>query len=122
MLIVTSIVAAGAGLRVAAGFIESRARITALAAVLTVVVPVVVFLGLMYALSYYLVRRFTVFQTWLLIVTAGVAIVALVAALSGVDVAKCLVALMLAPAVTVVGCAVRVKENPSTKRGPSRRS
>jgi hypothetical protein len=93
MLIVTSIVAAGAGLRVAAGFIEGRARITALAAVLTVVVPVVVLLGLMYALSYYLVRRFTIFQTWLLIVTTGVAIVALVAALSGVDVAKCLVAL-----------------------------
>ena len=68
---------------------------------------------MMYALSYYLVRRFTVFQTWLLIVTAGVAIVALVAALSGVDVAKCLVALMLAPAVTVVGSAVRVTENPS---------
>jgi low temperature requirement protein LtrA len=57
MLIVTSIVATGAGLRVAASFIEGRARITALATVLAVVVPVVVFLGLMYALSYYLFRR-----------------------------------------------------------------
>ena len=108
MLIVTSIVAAGAGLRVAAGFIESRARITALAAVLTVVVPVVVFLGLMYALSYHLVRRFYFFQVWLLIATAGVVAITLVAALSGVDVARCLVILMLAPAVTVVGSEVRV--------------
>ena len=70
---------------------------------LAVAVPVGVFLGLMYALSYYLVRRFDVFQMWSLIATAGVVVVTLVAALSGVDVAKCLVVLMLAPTVTVVG-------------------
>ena len=57
MLIVTSIVATGAGLRVAAAFIEGRARITALAAVLAVAVPVAVFLGLMYAMSSYLAPR-----------------------------------------------------------------
>ena len=39
--------------------------------------------------------------------------VTLVAALSGVDVAKCLVVLMLAPTVTVVGSEVRVAETPS---------
>jgi len=113
MLIVTSIVATGAGLRVAADFIEGRATITAVAAVLAVAVPVGVFLGLMYALSYYLVRRSYVFQTWSLIATAGVVAVTLVAALSGVDVAKCLVILMLAPTVTVVGSEVRVAETPS---------
>src|SRR5579864_8673611 len=58
MLVVTSIVATGAGLRVAANFIEGRATITAIAAVLAVVVPVGVFLLLMYGLSYYLLRRF----------------------------------------------------------------
>jgi len=57
MLVVTSIVATGAGLRVAAYVIEGGAKITVLAAVLGVVVPVGVFLGLMYALTYYLVRR-----------------------------------------------------------------
>jgi low temperature requirement protein LtrA len=112
MMIVTSIVATGAGLRVAADFIEGRARISALAAVLAVAVPVAVFLGLMYALSYYLVRRFKVFQAWLLIATAGVAAVTLVAALSGVDLARCLVVLMLAPAITVVGSEVRLEETP----------
>jgi|SRR5437879_4389788 len=75
---------------------------------LGVAVPVGVFLGLMYALSYYLVRRFCVVQTWSLIATAGVVAVTLVAALSGVDVARCLVILMLAPTVTVVGSEVRL--------------
>jgi low temperature requirement protein LtrA len=103
MLIVTSIVATGAGLRVAASFIEGRARITALATVIAVALPVAVFLGLMYGLSYYLVRRFDVFQAWLLIPTASVVAITVVAALSGVDLARCLVILMLAPTVTVVG-------------------
>jgi hypothetical protein len=81
--------------------------------VLAVAVPVVVFLGLMYALSYYLVRRFYFFQAWLLIATAGVVAVTLVAARSGVDVAKCLVILMLAPTVTVLWSELRVAETPS---------
>jgi hypothetical protein len=49
MLIVTSIVATGAGLHVAAYFIEGRARIPAIAVVLAVAVPVAVFLGLLNA-------------------------------------------------------------------------
>jgi low temperature requirement protein LtrA len=110
MLIVTSIVATGAGLRIAAYFIEGRARITALATVLAVVVPVVVFLGLMYALAYYLCRRFYFFQAWWLIATAAIVAITLVAALSGVDVARCLVILMLAPTVTVVGSEARVAD------------
>jgi low temperature requirement protein LtrA len=112
VLIVTSIVATGGGLRVAAYLIDGRARITALAALLAVVVPVGVFLGSMHALSYYLVRQFHVFQVWWLIPTAGIIVVTLVAALSGVDVARCLVILMLAPAVTVVASEVRVAEAP----------
>ena len=103
MLVVTSIVATGAGLRVAADFIEGSAAITEVAVVLAVAVPVGVFLGLMYALSYYLVRRFYVFPMWSLMATASVVAVTLVAALSGIAVARCLVILMLAPAVMVVG-------------------
>jgi len=61
----------------------------------------------MYALSYYLVRRFSAFQAWWLLATGGAVVATLVAALSGVDVARCLVILMLAPAVTVVGAEVR---------------
>jgi hypothetical protein len=114
ILIVISIVATGAGLHVAAYVIEGNAKITTVAAVLSVALPVGCFVGLMYALSYYLVRRFYYLQTWLLMATAGVEIVTLVAALSGVDVAKCLVILMLAPTVTVVGSEVLVTETAST--------
>ena len=108
MLVVTSIVATGAGLHIAADFIEGRNTITVIAAVLAVVVPLVVFLGLMYALSYYLARRFDTFHTWWLIATGGAIATTIGAALSGVDVARCLVILMFAPALTVVGAETRM--------------
>jgi low temperature requirement protein LtrA len=107
MVLVTAIVATGAGLHVAANFIEHKAHIGPLATVLTVAVPVGVFLGLIYALYYYLVRRFDPFHLWLLSATAGVVAVAVGAALSGVSMAVCLVILMFAPAVTVVGYEAR---------------
>jgi low temperature requirement protein LtrA len=107
MLVVTAIVATGAGLHVAANFIEHKAHISPLATVLTVAVPVSVFLGLIYALYYHLVRRFDPFHVWLLSVTAGVVAAAVIAALSGISMSVCLVILMLAPAVTVVGYEVR---------------
>ena len=107
MLIVTAIVATGAGLHVAAYFIEHKATISPLAAVLTVAVPVSCFLGLIYVLYYYLVRRFDSFHLTLLGATAGVVVGAVVAALSGISMAACLVILMFAPAVTVVGYEMR---------------
>jgi hypothetical protein len=42
---------------------------------------------------------------WLLTTTAAVVTVAIVAAVSGIGMAMCLVILTLAPVVTVVGCA-----------------
>ena len=107
LVIVTAIVATGAGLHVAAYFIEHKARISPLATVLTVAVPVSVFLGLIYALYYYLVRRFDPFHLWLLTATAVVVAAAIVGASSGINMAVCLVILMLAPAVTVVGYEAR---------------
>jgi low temperature requirement protein LtrA len=103
MVVVTSIVATGAGLHVAAYFIEHKAHIGALATVLSVAIPVGVFLGSIYALYTYLVGRFDPFHVWLLIGTAVVATLAVIAALAGIDMAICLVILMLAPAVTVIG-------------------
>ena len=107
LLLVTSIVGTGAGLHVAAYFIEHKAHISPLATVLTVAIPVGVFLGLIYGLYYYLVRRFDPFHIWLLAATAAVVAVAIGAAVSGVSMAVCLVIVMLAPAVTVVGYEVR---------------
>ena len=107
ILIVTAIVATGAGLHVAAYLIAHQTRISPLATVLSVASPVGAFLVLMNALYYYMVRRFNRFQLWLLFWTATVVAVAVSAALSGIDMARCLVILMLAPAVTVVGYEVR---------------
>lgn len=103
MVLVAAIVAIGAGLHVAACFIEHKAHIGPLATVLSVAIPVAVFLGLIYALYYYLVRSFDLLHIGLLSGTAAVVALAIAAALSGIDMAICLVILMLAPVVTVVG-------------------
>ena len=107
MMAVASIVAIGAGLRVAAYFITGKAHIGALATVLTVAIPVTLYIGLVYALDYYLVRRFDRYHAWLLIATFVVVAVALAAVLLHVDVAVCLAILVLAPVVTIVGYEVR---------------
>jgi low temperature requirement protein LtrA len=103
MLIVASIVATGAGLHAAALFIERQSHIGPLATVLAVAIPVAVFLGSIYALYAYLVEEYDSFHYWLLAGTAAVVALAIVAAAYGVNMATCLVILMFAPAVTVVG-------------------
>ena len=103
MVIVASIVATGAGLHVAAYFIERKVHIGPLATVLSVAIPVSVFLGLIYILYWYLVRQFDRLHTWLLSGTAAVVALAIIAGIAGVDMAICLMILMLAPVVTIVG-------------------
>ena len=103
MLAVAAAVATGAGLHVGAYYIEHKAHIGAFATVLTVAVPVSVFLLTLYALYAYLLQRVDRFHLVLLAVTALVIACALIAAASGLAMAACLVIVMLAPVVTVVG-------------------
>jgi low temperature requirement protein LtrA len=103
MLIVTAIVATGAGLHVAAYFIEHKSVIGPVATVVSVAAPVAVYIALGYAIYYYLVRRFYRLDAWLLTASAAVLVTSVVAAQSGLDMAKCLVVLILAPAIIVVG-------------------
>jgi low temperature requirement protein LtrA len=103
MLIVTAVVATGAGLHVAAYFIEHRTEIGPLATVLTVAAPVAIYVGFIYATYYYLVRCFHRLDAWLLTGIAAILAATVLAAQSGVDVAKCLVILILAPAIIVIG-------------------
>jgi low temperature requirement protein LtrA len=103
VLIVTAIVATGAGLHVAAYFIEGRSVIGPLATVLSVATPVAAYIVLIYATYYYLIRRFYRLDAWLLSAIAIVFVASVVAAQSGMGVAKCLVILILAPAIIVVG-------------------
>ncbi|MEJ1973474.1 MAG: low temperature requirement protein A [Lacunisphaera sp.] len=103
VLVLAAIVATGAGLHVAAYYIEGEAHIGALGTVLAVAIPVSVYLGLIYALYTYLVWRYDPFHLWLLLGTAAVIVLSIVAALAGLDMAACLIILMFAPVVTVVG-------------------
>jgi low temperature requirement protein LtrA len=122
ILIVTAIVATGAGLHVAAYFIQHQTQISSLTTVLSVAVPVGAFLGLTYALYYYLVRRFSPFQAGLLIGTAAVVVLTVTAARFGVSMARCLLILTLAPVVTVVGYEVLGYRSLAKALRPSRRA
>ncbi|HEY4124246.1 MAG TPA: low temperature requirement protein A [Rhizomicrobium sp.] len=103
MVPIAAIVATGAGLHVAAYFIEHKAHIGPLATVLSVAVPVGIFLLSIYALYYWLVRQFDGLHVWLVAGSAVVVALAVAAALYNVDMAICLIVLMFAPMVTVVG-------------------
>lgn len=102
MLIVTCIVATGAGLHLAAYFIEGTTKISAVVTVLSVACPVLIFLWSLHALYFYLVRRFHALDVWLLVTSSAVSMLSVIGARLGVSLAVCLVMLMLAPAVTVV--------------------
>jgi low temperature requirement protein LtrA len=103
MIIFASIVATGAGLHVAAYFIEGKAHIGSVATVLAVAVPVSIYVVSIYALYSYLVDRFDPLHAWLVAGTALIVLLSIAAAIAGVPMTICLVILTLAPVVTVVG-------------------
>jgi low temperature requirement protein LtrA len=107
MLVATAIVATGAGLHVAAYFLEHKAHIGPIPTLLATAIPVAVFIGSIYALYYYLVRRFDPFHILLLGLTAAVIAIAVLAAFAGLGMPACLALLTLAPVVTVIGYELR---------------
>ena len=103
MLIFGSIAATGAGLHVAAYYIGHEAHIAAAATVLTVAVPLAVYVLTLFALYTFLVRAVDPFHIALLAGTAALLVLPVVLATIGAPMAVCLVVLMLAPLVTVIG-------------------
>jgi len=103
ILLFGSIAATGAGLHVAAYFLEGVATLSTTATVLTVAVPVSIFVLALYAIGSAFLRQRDPFHLLLIVGTAGVLGLAVVCAQIGVSMSWCLVVLMLAPAVTVVG-------------------
>lgn len=103
IIIFASIVATGAGLHVAAYFIDHKAHIGAVATLLTVAVPLVIYLASIYALYTYMVHEGDMLHLWLIAGTVVVVAVAIIAAYQGVNLTVCLVILTFAPIVTVVG-------------------
>jgi len=98
-----AIVATGAGLHAAAYYIEHHSKLGSVETVLTVAVPVGVFIASVYVLYMLMVRTVDAFHVVLLLLTAAVLGVAVWLAAAGISMANCLLVVTLAPMVTVVG-------------------
>jgi low temperature requirement protein LtrA len=103
MVIFAAIAATGAGLRVTAAYIAGEAEIGAVAAVLSVALPVGVYVAAIYGLYTWLMREGDPFHIGLLAGTAAVLALAVTLAAWGVPLTRCLIVVMAAPVVTVVG-------------------
>lgn len=103
MLVFGGLAGVGAGLHVAAYFLEEHTEIGPVGTVLSVAVPLAVFVVMLYAIWTAMMRRRDPFHTGLLVGTAAVLVLAVVLAELGLGMAWCLVVLALAPVVTIVG-------------------
>lgn len=103
MLIFSGIAATGAGLHVAQYYLEGQSQLDVTAAVLSVVIPVAVFIGMLYLMYAVSMRATDPFHLMLLAATAAVLVAAVVLPGTGVSLAWSLVVVALAPVVTIVG-------------------
>jgi low temperature requirement protein LtrA len=98
-----AIVATGAGLHVAAYYIEHHSKLGSAETVLAVALPVGLFIFFVHLLYAVIVRTVDAFRVLLLVLTAGVLAAAVWLAHSGVSMANCLLVVTLAPMVSVLG-------------------
>lgn len=98
-----SIVAIGAGLHVAAYYLQHEAHLSLTGTVLTVVIPVALFVAVFYVGYAVLTRSFDLFHLVLIGISAVVLVVPVVMASADVDLTWCLLVLSLTPWVTVIG-------------------
>ena len=103
IVVFAAIVATGAGLHAAAYYIEEHSDLGSVATVLSVVIPVGVFLVMVFVLSTVMLRRVAVFHAGLLLAAGVVLGLAVVLAAAGTSMANCLLVVTLAPVVWVVG-------------------
>ena len=87
----------------AAYYLEHATRLGSVATVLTVAVPVAVYVLMVYVLHDLLMRQVDAIHALLLVGTAVLLVAPVVLAAIGMSMAQCLVVLMFAPVVTVVG-------------------
>ena len=99
----SSIVATGAGLHVAAYSIEHQSALGSVATVLSVAIPVGIYIVSVYLLYLLLVGGRDSFHALMMVLTAAVLAGSVWLAATGVSMAICLLVIMLAPVVTVVG-------------------
>jgi low temperature requirement protein LtrA len=98
-----SLAAIGAGLHVAAYYLERESMLGPTGTVLSTAIPVSIYVASLYGIYLAFTRHADPFHLTLLAGTAGVVVLSVVLAGLGVGVGACLLVLMLAPVVTVVG-------------------
>ncbi len=98
-----AIAATGAGLHIAGLQLEHRAELGETGVVLALAIPVAVYLGMVYLLHTLLLSAFDRFHLLLISATLAVLLLAVLLSLAGVGLAVCLLVVMLAPFVTVLG-------------------
>jgi low temperature requirement protein LtrA len=98
-----ALVAVGAGLHAAAYYVEDHSELGVTGTLLTVAVPLAVYVLAFYALYAQLARSYDPFHLLLLAVSGGVLAASVVMAVAGAPLVWCLVVLSLTPWVTVVG-------------------
>jgi low temperature requirement protein LtrA len=103
ILLFGSIAAIGAGIHVAAYYLEGVAELSSTGTVLAVAVPLAVFVLGLYVIYAAFVHERDPFHLLLLGGTAALLVIAVVLAALGVGMVWCLLVLMSVPAVTVVG-------------------
>ncbi|WP_322858578.1 low temperature requirement protein A [Mycobacterium europaeum] len=103
LVVFGSIVAAGAGLHAAAYYIQHQSGLTSVGTVLAVAIPIGVYVASMYVLYVVLVRTVDTVHFLLVWLSTAVLAGAVLLADAGVSMATCLLVVMLAPMVAVVG-------------------
>ncbi len=96
-------VAVGAGLHVAAYYIEHDTHLSAVATLSTVAIPLAVYVLMIFLLYMQITRTFDPFHVILLVFSGVVVAASMLLAVAGVDVFWCLLLLAATPWVTVVG-------------------
>ena len=103
IVIFGALAAIGAGLHVAAYYLDHETALSELGTVLCTVVPVAIYTLVLYGLYASFTRHLDPFHLWLLAGSAAVVALSLALAAVGVSIAICLLVLMFTPIVTVVG-------------------
>ncbi len=111
IFIIGAVVGTGAGLHVAAYYLEGESVLGSSATVLSLVVPVAVYVVGIFVLYAYLTRTLDPFHLWLLAGSVVLLAAPLVLAAAGVGMPWCQLVLSLAPWVTVVGYELRGHEH-----------
>jgi low temperature requirement protein LtrA len=103
IVVFASLAAIGAGLHVAAYYIDHETTLGVTGTVATTVIPFAIYTATLYGIYWRFTRHRDPFHLLLVAGTAAVLVLSLSLAALGAGISVCLVVLMLAPVVTVVG-------------------